>query len=489
MKKVWVAALILCAAALAARANSSENQDQGQQTQQSDDGNGQDIKDLEKLANEMRQKIEGGTQPVRGSDDSAGQGAEDEGNLTLTAVSSQSVEAVESPASLEPLQTELESLPGQSATAPGAGPIPLESYVHNLDPQFNEASALLKGADFQRVKQQARAPLESQWGTIQNFRADLLQVAPSLDSGQAGAIQERDALKQTETQLISRKAQLDGAIANFNSTCVGRMPLPQYNACMARKIALQHAVDTFNADVNNYNAQLASWKGRVDALLAQVKSWSDKLDGWAASLNTLIDQVKQEIAKADKCTEEEVEKRRDAADKACKKLKNCVDTDHCADISTQLKKNKSCLDAVKELNACLEQKDTEREEEAETDVKSCQELFDKNCSDWDPDDGNCTKKQHDDLQAAVKAACKAGAESSCDGVPPGDCVTLKARLAMNTACYNARDGINAICFDGGDQGHREAAKNAQTAAIKCLERIKVECQPNPNPPVGEPGNQ
>ena len=48
---------------------------------------------------------------------------------------------------------------------------------------------------------------------------------------------------------------------------------------------------------------------------------------------------------------------------------------------------------------------------------------------------------------------------------------LYENMVKNEAYRDARDAINNECYQGGYPGHREAAKNADNAAINCLEII------------------
>ena len=83
--------------------------------------------------------------------------------------------------------------------------------------------------------------------------------------------------------------------------------------------------------------------------------------------------------------------------------------------------------------------------------------------------GSCTPEEHAALQAAVNAACKAGPRR-CS--PTQDPATLATNMGKNLACAAARDTINQRCFGGGDAGHRQAADQARSAAIRCARLLR-----------------
>ncbi len=46
--------------------------------------------------------------------------------------------------------------------------------------------------------------------------------------------------------------------------------------------------------------------------------------------------------------------------------------------------------------------------------------------------------------------------------------TLLAKASWASLCYSARAAINAVCFNGGNSGHKDAARDAQNSAANCL---------------------
>jgi hypothetical protein len=87
--------------------------------------------------------------------------------------------------------------------------------------------------------------------------------------------------------------------------------------------------------------------------------------------------------------------------------------------------------------------------------------------------GNCTKERHDKLQEEVDQRCKT-VKFACDSKT--DCKTAKSYIRRAEKCAKARDAINKECFDGGNKGHKDAAKAARRAAEKCRERAKEACK-------------
>jgi len=81
--------------------------------------------------------------------------------------------------------------------------------------------------------------------------------------------------------------------------------------------------------------------------------------------------------------------------------------------------------------------------------------------------GKCSPEEKDFLQKNVDSVCKP--EVTCRSFTDSATATVFAKI--NHSCANAREEINNRCYDGGDNGHREAARSAWIRAGKCLERI------------------
>lgn len=88
----------------------------------------------------------------------------------------------------------------------------------------------------------------------------------------------------------------------------------------------------------------------------------------------------------------------------------------------------------------------------------------------------CNQFQLQLLQSEVAKWCK-GEASSCRNVD--DCNELIERADTNSRCAAARRDINTACFDGGDEGHREAQRRAGVAQYTCLNKFAAACQQHP----------
>jgi RHS repeat-associated protein len=87
--------------------------------------------------------------------------------------------------------------------------------------------------------------------------------------------------------------------------------------------------------------------------------------------------------------------------------------------------------------------------------------------------GRCSSAIHSLLQLRVNLACKFSGPRRCD--ESQDCSTLTKNLLTNLECHNARAAINAMCFGGGDQGHRQAQAQAWSAVERCRRIIARKC--------------
>ncbi|MCF2145863.1 DUF4157 domain-containing protein [Desmonostoc muscorum LEGE 12446] len=84
--------------------------------------------------------------------------------------------------------------------------------------------------------------------------------------------------------------------------------------------------------------------------------------------------------------------------------------------------------------------------------------------------GDCTETQHRELQDEVNKQCKQ-LERSCDDETL-NCAELRSRWQRNERCAKARENINQECYQGGDNGHREATESAHIAEDKCREQYR-----------------
>ena len=80
----------------------------------------------------------------------------------------------------------------------------------------------------------------------------------------------------------------------------------------------------------------------------------------------------------------------------------------------------------------------------------------------------CSKKELAALTAAKSAACDGpNRGSTCyPGMLREEALRNAARFR---ACEEARNAINQKCFNGGNSGHQEAARNARRAAANCMD--------------------
>ena len=71
----------------------------------------------------------------------------------------------------------------------------------------------------------------------------------------------------------------------------------------------------------------------------------------------------------------------------------------------------------------------------------------------------------EELNQKVKDACPAQM-SGCDELD--SCEELLVKSAAFLACAAAQEELNAVCFKGGNGGHREKAKGMRNASARCV---------------------
>ena len=83
------------------------------------------------------------------------------------------------------------------------------------------------------------------------------------------------------------------------------------------------------------------------------------------------------------------------------------------------------------------------------------------CTPADP--GNCTPEQQQRYQENVENQC--GAAKQCYGTDPVD--ILNQKIGQQSACIDARELINNVCYGGGDAGHNQQIRDRVNAIRNC----------------------
>jgi hypothetical protein len=81
--------------------------------------------------------------------------------------------------------------------------------------------------------------------------------------------------------------------------------------------------------------------------------------------------------------------------------------------------------------------------------------------------GDCTYARHDELQREVKQACDQ--DRRCTTLDSSK--IIQDKIDQNGKCIAARVRMNATCYRGGDQGHRDAVEQAENALQNCYEKL------------------
>ena len=92
----------------------------------------------------------------------------------------------------------------------------------------------------------------------------------------------------------------------------------------------------------------------------------------------------------------------------------------------------------------------------------------------DPTGLACTVRQRLVLQLSGNILCKWSGNRRCED--SDSCDENKRKIGLNSACAGARRAINQKCFNGGDQGHKDAEQDALNALQGCLEKSPKCCK-------------
>ncbi len=88
--------------------------------------------------------------------------------------------------------------------------------------------------------------------------------------------------------------------------------------------------------------------------------------------------------------------------------------------------------------------------------------------------GNCEQYEHDQIQKLVKQWCDHSSGRACN---EGDsCNRLRQKIKRNQQCAKFRKKINDLCYEGGDEGHRTAEREARNAQRTCMAFYVKKCQ-------------
>lgn len=93
--------------------------------------------------------------------------------------------------------------------------------------------------------------------------------------------------------------------------------------------------------------------------------------------------------------------------------------------------------------------------------------------------GNCIQGIHDGMQRAVKAWCDHPSGRTCTAGE--SCGRLLQKIRRNQLCAHYRRTINDTCYEGGDEGHRIAERDARRAQANCMALFRASCTPQPVP--------
>lgn len=93
--------------------------------------------------------------------------------------------------------------------------------------------------------------------------------------------------------------------------------------------------------------------------------------------------------------------------------------------------------------------------------------------------GNCIQGIHDIMQRAVKAWCDHPSGRTCTSGE--SCGRLLQKIRRNQLCARNRRTINDTCYEGGDEGHRIAERDARRAQANCMALFRASCTPRPVP--------
>jgi hypothetical protein len=97
--------------------------------------------------------------------------------------------------------------------------------------------------------------------------------------------------------------------------------------------------------------------------------------------------------------------------------------------------------------------------------------------------GNCEQDEHDNMQRLVKEFCdpptgwSGGTTRTWRECRTSDsCGQLKLKITRNQMCGMHRRIINDKCYNGGDEGHRNAESNARRGQAKCEGYYRNKCE-------------
>lgn len=366
------------------------------------------------------------------------------------------------------------------------GPIPGAHLgaILRYNANHQRASALLADPRFVYVEPVQQQLLQADFRNLTTERDGMLPKADGLDAQNAAFVRELDALNKERAALLAEKQDYDRQVIDHNRICNPAPDESTYQWCLkdaARlkqwlAVLLQKA-EIYNKKVDDYNKRYSQFSSVWDAFVAIIRIWENKVINLSQRIQNALNNA------TGACTAPQFGDLHAKYENACRgALPKCDNLLGCADIARNMRRNQACADAANKINqTCFGgasgNEYSDKANEALSNQEACQTLFASKCGGWDPINGKCDKDLHSILQGAVDAACDR--ERSCNRVEYGDCIKLRDYWRRNSECYAARVTIAIRCYDGGDQGHKQAIQEAQNSVIECDRRLNIEC---PLPP-------
>jgi hypothetical protein len=165
--------------------------------------------------------------------------------------------------------------------------------ILSWDSLVQEAGRLRQDSRYQSLPANVIQPLDRTFTEMHSIRQDLWSQAQGLDQNVAWLNQERSEIEAGRRDIHDKHDQLMKDMDRFDADCGNRtLPPDQYEACNVRKARLIERQNALNAVIKKSNGRMDAFNAAVDRYKADSATWANKGEAWAQLLQKLVHDIK-----------------------------------------------------------------------------------------------------------------------------------------------------------------------------------------------------
>ncbi len=233
----------------------------------------------------------------------------------------------------------------------------LAGVMGKVDAVYQRGQDLRQTQNYRQMPPEALQPLEGRWLPIEKTHDDLSIRASDIDSRDSDLGNESASMDANRAELKSSEAGLNGDIEAYNENCAGKtLPTPEYDQCVSQRNDILSRQAQLDEAIGQFNERAASDKQTLLALKAALTDWVNEFKAWAADFDQWMSDAKNAVSNQERtCTDEQYADLKAKKDAACPSdLPACQEDENCDILREKLKNNEACLVAREDLdNTCF----------------------------------------------------------------------------------------------------------------------------------------